>query len=108
MKKLIRLRIPKQMQLLCAMLEIEPETVLQNFMDDLSIASEGLDEKDRRKIATEYLTMCSTDNEYYKQHQINLFFEELNTLLEKWPNDKACFKAFLKKWPPLWQKLRKK
>lgn len=106
MKKKIRLRIPKQMQLLCAMLEIEPETALQNFADDLSIASEGMSNEDRRKKATAYLTHCTMDNEMYKQHQLKIFFDELNALLEKWPNDKASFKAFLKKWPDVWQRLR--
>jgi len=108
MKRKVTLRITKQMQLLCAMMEIEPETALQNFADDLSIASEGMNSEDRRKMATEYLMRCSTDNETYKQHQIHLFFEELNAILEKWPNDKRCFKTFLKKWPGIWENLRRK
>lgn len=108
MKKKITLHIPRQMQLLCAMMEIEPQTALQNFLNDVTVASEGLDSKDRRKMATEYLLRCSMDNEQYKQHQLHTFFEELNTLLEKWPNDKAAFKAFFEKWPPLWEHLRRR
>ena len=106
MKRQIKLRIPKQMQLLCCMLEIEPETVLQNFADDLSIASEIISSDDRRKMATEYLYRCSTDNETYKQDQLRLFFDELNAMLEKWPNDKRAFKSFLRKWPQIWASLR--
>ena len=94
------------MQLLCCMLEIEPETVLQNFADDLSIASEIISSDDRRKMATEYLYRCSTDNETYKQDQLRLFFDELNAMLEKWPNDKRAFKSFLRKWPQIWASLR--
>jgi hypothetical protein len=56
MKKRIKLKISKEMQLLCAMMEIEPQTVLQTFADDLSIASEGMSSDDRRKLATDYLT----------------------------------------------------
>lgn len=102
------LRIPKQMQVLCCMMEIEPETVLQNFADDLTVASEGLDKNDRRKMATEYLYRCSVDNETYKQHQLDLFFKELNAMLEKWPNDKRAFKTFLLKWPGIWESLRRR
>ncbi len=108
MKKNITLRIPKQMQLLCCMMEIEPETALQNFADDLSIASEGMSSDDRRKMATEYLMRCSIDNESYKQHQLKVFFDELNVMLEKWPNDKVAFKSFLKKWPGIWESLRRR
>ncbi len=106
MKKKISLRVPKQMRLLCNMMEIEPETALQNFADDLNIATENMSSTDRRKMATEYLMRCSVDNEAYKQHQIKLFFDELNAILDKWPNDKECFKAFLKKWPGVWESLR--
>lgn len=108
MKKNIRLRIPKQMQMLCCMMEIEPQTALQNFADDLSIASEGMSSNDRRKMATEYLYRCSEDNESYKGHQVDLFFKELNAILEKWPNDKRAFKTFLKKWPGIWESLRRR
>lgn len=108
MKRKITLRIPDQMRMLCNMMEIEPETVLQCFADDVSIASEGIADDDRRKIATSYLYRCSTDNELYKQHQIDLFFKELNTILEKWPNDKNIFDTFLEKWPSIWETLRRK
>jgi hypothetical protein len=97
MKRTMTLKIPKQMRILCAMMEIEPETMLQSFADDLTIASEGLSPDDRRKMATNYLMRCSVDNEKYKQHQIDILFEELNTLLEKWPNDKSLFKEFFRK-----------
>jgi hypothetical protein len=108
MKKQITLKIPREMQLLCSMAEIEPETVLQSFANDLSIASERLDENDRRKMATNYLLRCTEDNELYKKHQVDVFFKELNELLDKWPNDKECFKEFFKKWPGKWRRMRKR
>lgn len=106
MKKKIRLRIPKQMRILCAMLGIEPQTALQIFMDDINLGTEGMHPDDRRRNATFYLYRCGEDNEKYKGHQIDIMFKELNTLLEKCPNDKAAFKAFLKRWPKAWHDLR--
>lgn len=108
MKQNIKLKIPKQMQMLCAMLDLEPQTILQTFMDDVNLASEGMNPDDRRRMATFYLYRCAEDNEKYKGYQIDVMFKELNTLLEKCPNDEAAFKAFFKKWPKAWQTLRKK
>ena len=96
------------MRVLCAMLGMEPQTVLQTFMDDINLATEGMDPEDRRRMATFYLYRCGEDNEKYKGYQIDVLFKELNTLLEKCPNDKAAFKAFFKRWPGVWERLRKR
>lgn len=108
MKRNIKLRIPKQMRVLCAMLQIEPETALQTFMDDINLGTEGMHPDDRRRMATFYLFRCGEDSEKYRGYQTDIMFKELNTLLQKCLNDEAAFKAFFKRWPKAWKKLRKK
>ncbi len=108
MKKNIKLRIPKQMQVTCDMLQIEPETALQIFMDDICLVTKGMHPNDRRRAATFYLYRCGEDHDKYRGDQTDIMYEELHTLLAKYPNDKAAFKSFFKRWPKAWKKLRKK
>ena len=107
MKKNVRLSIPRQMQLLCNMFEIQPAALLQCFAEDLSLVLKDPDQEDRRKIATDYLARCSMDDEQYRQHQQDNFYDELNLLLERNPDDQAYLESFANKWPCVWKRLRK-
>ncbi len=53
MKQTITVEVPKQLALICELLEVTPQAVLQNFIDDVSLEvnSSGSDE---RRMAVEY------------------------------------------------------
>lgn len=57
MKRTITLEIPKQLELICELLETTPEQVLQAFINDVSLEvnSSGSDE---RRMAVEYFMRC--------------------------------------------------
>jgi len=105
MKKQIGLTIPKQLALLCKLLQTTPEQVLQAFINDLSqeVHSSGSDE---RRMAVEYFMRCSYGYHRYGFEEIESMFEGLDRLRWQWPgNDKEKEKgyqrertAFLKNW----------
>lgn len=107
MKTEIKIEIPVQMQILCNMMEISPETVFQKFADDLSLATEGMASDNRMKMATEYFMQCGLELGKYKQQQTDMLFKELDELLKQHPNDKAYVEIFLQKWQAVWEGLRK-
>lgn len=110
MKKQIGLTIPKQLALLCDLLETSPEQVLQGFINDVSLEvnSSGSDE---RRMAVEYLMRCCYGYHRYDKDQIERMFDGLNWLRWQWPgNDKEKGKlyqrqrsAFLTKWYKEWK-----
>jgi len=58
MKQMIELNVPKQLELLCDLLETTPQQILQGFINDVSLEvnSNGSDE---RRMAVEYFMRCS-------------------------------------------------
>ena len=105
---------PRQLELLCDLLEVTPEEVLQRFINDVSpeVNSSGSDE---RRMAVEYCLRCCYGYHRYDMDQIEQMFDGLNWLRRQWPgNDpekeklyQQQRKAFLKKWCKEWKSKKK-
>jgi len=114
MKKQLKLNIPRQLTLVCDLLETTPEQVLQAFINDLSLEvnSSGSDE---RRMAVEYCMRCCYGYHRYDLEQIEAMFDGLNWLRWQWPgNDPEKEKqyqqqrqAFLKRWHSEWKSKKK-
>ena len=110
MKQTIGLQIPKQLELICELLETTPQQVLQSFINDVSLEvnSSGGDE---RRMAVEYFMRCCYGYHRYDYEQIETMFDGLNWLRCQWPgNDEEKEKeyqqqrkTFLKQWFKEWK-----
>ena len=110
MKQQITLEIPKQLALICQLLEIAPQQVLQSFIDDVSLEvnSSGSDE---RRMAVEYFMRIGYGMHRYEFDQVEQMFDGLNWLRCQWPgNDEEKEKqyqqqrkTFLKQWFKEWK-----
>ncbi len=111
MLQTMELKIPKQMELLCELLEITPTQLLQNFMDDVSleVGSSGSDE---RRMAVEYFMRVGYGMHLYEYSEVEEMFDGLNWLRYQQYENKgtkyqALQKKFLKEWFTKWQAKRK-
>jgi len=114
MKQTITLDVPKQLEMICELLEVTPQAVLQNFIDDVSlqVGSSGSDE---RRMAVEYFMRVGYGMHRYEFDQVEQMFDGLNWLRCQWPgNDEAKEKqylqerrAFLKQWLKEWKAKQK-
>ena len=107
MKQTIELEIPKQLQMLCELLETTPQAVLQVFINDVSLEvnSSGSDE---RSEATGYFMRCGYGMHRYEFDQVEQMFDGLNWLRwQQYEKKGAAFKAlqkqFLKEWFTEWK-----
>ena len=107
MKQTITLDVPKQLALICELLEITPQQVLQNFIDDVSLEvnSSGSDE---RRMAVEYFMRVGYGMHRYEFDQVEQMFDGLNWLRwQQYEKKGAAFKAlqkqFLKEWFTEWK-----
>jgi len=113
-KQTISLKIPKQLTLLCELLETTPEQVLQNFIDDVSleVGSSGSDE---RRMAAEYFMRVCYGMHRYNNDDVEAMFDGLNWLRWQWPgNDPEKERqyqqqrtTFLKQWFKDWKAKQK-
>jgi hypothetical protein len=110
MKQTIELQIPKQLEMICELLEVTPQAVLQNFIDDVSLEvnSSGSDE---RRMAVEYFMRVGYGMHRYEFDQVEQMFDGLNWL--RWQQYKkkgAAFKKlqqqFLKEWFKEWKEMQ--
>lgn len=110
MKQQIPLNIPRQLMLLCDLLETTPQAVLQAFINDasLEVNSSGSDE---RRMAVEYFMRVGYGMHRYEFDQVEQMFDGLNWLRWQWPgNDKEKEKEdlqqrknYLKRWHREWK-----
>ena len=113
MKKQINIRINKQLQMLCAILEVSPEEVLQQFADNLSLDSKYTSSSDERSMAVEYFMRCGYGMHIFTFDEIETMFDQLNAIrldayhygnqLEWFylQNRRKQFNALLKHWSKL-------
>ncbi len=111
MKQTIGLQIPKQLQMLCELLETTPEQVLQGFINDVSLEV-GSNGSDERRMAVEYFMRCCYGMHRYEFEQIETMFDGLNWLrFQQYEKKGAAFKAlqnqFLEKWFKEWKAKQK-
>ena len=107
MKQTIELQIPKQLELLCELLETTPQQILQTFINDVSLEvnSSGSDEREQ---ATSYFMRCGHGMHRYEFDQVEQMFDGLNWL--RWQQYEKKGKAFtnlrygfLKQWFKEWK-----
>jgi hypothetical protein len=83
-----RFTLPYQFLLLCKLMDITPEQVLTDFMDNLSCGSwkrEGRDKAKEKLI--EYFIEHGYGQQHYTVEDIREMFREMNALGLLWPND---------------------
>ncbi|MBA2746947.1 MAG: hypothetical protein H0U44_12040 [Flavisolibacter sp.] len=112
MKQTITLDVPKQLALICELLETTPQAVLQAFINDVSLEvnSSGSDERSQ---ATSYFMRCGYGMHRYEFEEVEQMFDGLNWLrLQQYEKKGAAFKAlqkqFLKEWFSEWKAKAKK
>lgn len=107
MKTQITLEIPKQLQLLCLLLETTPEQILQGFINDVSLEV-GSNGSDERMMAVEYFLRVGYGMHRYDYEDIETMFDGLNWLrFQQYGKKGKAFetlqKQFLKEWFIEWK-----
>ncbi|SRR6266498_491742 len=113
MKKTITLEIPKQLEMLCNLLETTPERVIQGFVDDVSL-SQRSNGSDERMMATDYFMRCGYGMHLFEFDQVQEMLEGLNQIrydFYSFGNDQmAAYKQHaqkeLKQWQSKWKKVK--
>lgn len=107
MKQQITLNVPKQLDMLCELLETTPQQILQSFINDVSLEvnSSGSDE---RRMAVEYFMRCGYGMHRYEFDDVEQMFDSLNWLrFQQYEKKGAAFKKlqeqFLKQWFEEWK-----
>lgn len=80
MKKTITIRINKQLNMLCQVLEIKPEQVLQDFADNLSLHHQYTSGSDERRMAVEYFMRVGYGTGAIDFDELEHMFDQLETL----------------------------
>lgn len=114
-KQTIEVSIPKQLELLCELLETTPVQVLQGFINDLSLEVHGSNGSDERSMAVEYFLRVGYGMHRYELDQVQQMFDGLNWLRWQWPGNDAEKErqyrkqrtASLKKWFKEWRVKKK-
>ena len=107
MEQQITLDIPKQLSLICELLDTTPQAVLQTFINDVSLEvnSSGSDE---RAQAVSYFMRCGYGMHRYGYAEVEQMFDGLNWLRwQQYEKKGAAFKTFqhqfLKEWHSEWK-----
>jgi hypothetical protein len=114
MKKTIKLDIPKQLELLCSLLEITPQRVIQGFIDDVSLSQQS-NGSDERMMATEYFMRCGHGMHLFDYQEQEQMLEGLNQIrynFYHFGNDEmAAYKRYaqkeMKTWHNRWDKVKR-
>lgn len=80
MKKTIKIRINKQLDMICQALEITPEQVLQDFADNLSLHHQYTSGSDERRMAVEYFMRVGYGTGAIDFDELEHMFDQLETL----------------------------
>lgn len=111
MKRPINLEIPKQLELICELLETSPQQVLQSFINDLSLEVESSG-SDERRMAVEYFMRVGYGMHRYEFEEVEQMFDGLNWLrFQQYEKKGKAFKTlqrqFLKEWFSEWKAKQK-
>ena len=114
MKKTITLDIPRQLVLLCSLLEITPERLLQSFIDDLARTKQS-NGSDERILAADYFLRCGYGIHCFDYGQIETMLIELDGIRyeryqfdsEKGAQYRKHLQTRLKEWHTRWHKIKK-
>lgn len=109
----MKIRINKQLEMLCETLETTPEQVLQDFADNLSLDYRYTSGSDERRMAVEYFMRVGYGMHLFEFDEVETMFDELNTIrysFYNYGNDKEKeyikeqnkqYKGLLKQWEAL-------
>lgn len=93
MKTTITIRINKQFEVLCQILQITPQNVLQDFVDNVSLDPQNSNGSDERSMAIAYFMRVGYGIGVLEYEDVRNLFDELENL--RW----ACYnyehKAYL-------------
>ena len=111
MKQTITVEVPRQLGMLCELLETTPQQVLQGFLNDLALEVHGSNGSDERQMASEYFIRVGYGMHRYNFEEVVQMFDELNSLRLQWPGNveekekqyQQQRKAFLKEWFKEWK-----
>ena len=114
MKTNITLDIPRQLALLCSLLETTPERLLQSFIDDLTRTPQS-NGSDQRMMAADYFLRCGYGMHCFDYEQIETMLTELDCLrYERYQFDnekEAEYRKHIRKrinqWYTRWHKIKK-
>ena len=80
----LKLMVPSNFRMLCALFETSPSRILSDFMWTLSsMPDSGTDEQ--RKAALEYFMHRGYAQKYYPEEEVQLIFRELEAKRILWP-----------------------
>lgn len=112
----ISLLIPCQFRMICSLLEIDVERVLQDFMSDLFNANHNTGTEEWIMIR-DYFILSRYGQHHYTSSDIRLMIEELHTITSLWPKeaDPDLFKkhvawrnAYYRYWYEKWHRKYKR
>ena len=114
MKKIITLEIPEQLDLLCQLLEIAPEQVIQGFINDVSMST-GSNGSDERFMSADYFLRCGYGMHIFDYQQQEQMLNELNTIRYNFylfgNKQMAAYKRYrrkeIKDWYQRWNKIKR-
>ena len=114
MKKTIKLDIPKQLELLCSLLETTPERLLQSFIDDLTRTQQS-NGSDERMMVAAYFLRCGYGMHCFDYEQTEEMLTELDCIrYERYqfePEKEAQYRKHIRKrineWYTRWRKVKK-
>lgn len=82
----LRFTLPMQFLMLCRLMEVTPEQVLTDFMDNLGCGSWRREGREKaRESVTEYFIAHGYGQHYYGEEDIRLIFRELDAIGMLWP-----------------------
>ena len=115
----MKIRINKQLEMLCEILSTTPQQVLQHFADNLSLDYRYTNGSDERMMAVQYFIRCGYGMHLFDIEEIEQMFEALDIIRYRFyqygnPREKEyikernkCYKEFLEQWKALKEKKEK-
>lgn len=109
----MKIRINKQLQMICEILGTTPEKVLQEFADNLSLDYHYTSGSDERAMAVEYFMRVGYGMYLFEFDEVQRMFDELNTIrysFYNYGNDREKefkkvltkeYRAFYRRWKAL-------
>jgi hypothetical protein len=76
----MKIRINKQLQMLCEILGTTPQQVLQDFADNLSLDYQYTSGSDERMMAVQYFMRCGYGMHLFDYEEVEQMFDALNDI----------------------------
>lgn len=80
MKKQLKIKINTQLAMLCELLDTTPETVIQEFINNLSLDHKYTSGSDERRMAADYFVRVGYGMHRFTVAEVYLMFDDLNSI----------------------------